>query len=251
MLLHRFLDHAQIITAMAIVLAVSWSFVAWMTLDMSHPFVRQMMPNDASWSLVTVGAVFMMWAGMMAAMMLPSAAPMILAFDAFERGRADSDIDEQRTLHFAGAYITAWFAFAVLASGLQWGLQASDLLTPRIASNSRWLTAGLILLAGLYQLTPLKNACLQHCRAPIGFILAEWREGIGGAWSMGLRHGVYCVGCCWALMLLLFIAGAMNPVWIVILSILVALEKWPRLPGWIHHIFAWTLIVASIVTLIR
>ena len=250
MTLRRLIDRAQIITAMAIVLAASWSFVAWMTLDMSHPFVRQMMPGDASWSSATVGAVFMMWAGMMAAMMLPSAVPMILTFDTFERGRAQSKIDGLRSLHFAGAYITVWFAYAALASGLQWGLQVSGLLTPMIVSSSHWLTAGILVLAGLYQLTPLKHACLQHCRSPIGFLVAEWREGTGGAWSMGLRHGVYCVGCCWALMLLLFVAGAMNPVWIVILSIVVALEKWPKLPGWISHTFAGVLIIAGIVALI-
>ena len=249
-MMRKLLHHAQIMTAMAIVLAASWSFVAWITLDMSHPFVRQMMPGDTSWSLVTVGAVFMMWAGMMVAMMLPSAAPMILTFDTFERGRVQSEMNALRTLHFAGAYLAMWVAFAALATGLQWGLLESGLLAPMIVSRSDWMTAGLLVLAGLYQLTPLKHACLQQCRTPIGFLVTEWREGTGGAWTMGPRNGAYCVGCCWALMLLLFVAGVMNPVWIVILSMAVGLEKWPRLPEWLPYGFAGVLFVASVAALI-
>ena len=238
------LRRAELWTAMALALAASWAFVAWMTLDMAHPLVRLMMPLHAGWSLATVVAVAAMWAGMMVAMMLPSAAPTILAFDRLERADVEGGA-RSRALVFAGAYLLVWGGYALLAAGAQWGLQASGLLTPMIVSRSDWLTAGLLVLAGLYQLTPLKQACLRRCRTPLGFLLAEWRDGAGGAFVMGLRHGLWCAGCCWALMLLLFVAGAMNPVWIVALTLLVALEKWPRLPARFTRAFAVALLVAG------
>lgn len=244
------LNHAEIVTAIGLALVASWGFVAWITLDMSHPVVMSMMPVDASWSWGTVGAVFLMWAGMMAAMMIPSAAPMILTFDAIERRNTQTAEAPPRSMHFAGAYLVVWTAFSLLATGVQWGLQQSDLLTPMIESRSDWLTATLLILAGLYQLTPLKHACLNYCRTPLGFLLAEWRDGRPGAWRMGLNHGLYCTGCCWALMLLLFIAGAMNLIWIVFLTIVVALEKWPRLPTWTTTVLGGILLFAGVIHLL-
>jgi predicted metal-binding membrane protein len=226
------LNHAEIVTAIGLVLVASWAFVAWMTLNMSHPVVMLMVPVDASWSWATAVAVFLMWAGLMAAMMMPSAAPMILTFDSIERRNAQTADAPLRSMLFAGAYLTVWTAFSVLATGAQWGLQQSGLLTPMFESRSNWLTAALLILAGLYQLTPVKRACLHYCRTPVSFLMTEWQDGRSGAWQMGLKHGLYCTGCCWALMLLLFVAGAMNLIWIVFLTIVVALEKWPRFPTW-------------------
>ena len=241
----QFLRQAEILTAMGLVFVASWAFVAWMTLGMSHPAVRSMMPVDAAWSRATVAAVFVMWGGMMVAMMLPSAAPMILAFDSVERRDAPAGQATSRSLVFAGAYLLVWVGFSALAAGAQWGLQTGGMLTPMIVSNSEGLTAGLLVLAGLYQLTPLKQACLRRCRTPLGFLMAEWRDGVRGALAMGLKHGLYCAGCCWALMLLLFVAGVMNPIWIVFLAIVVALEKWPRLPGWLTWGYGAALLVAG------
>ena len=239
------LRHAEILTAMGLVFVASWAFVAWMTLSMSHPVVRSMMPLDTAWSWETAAAVVVMWGGMMIAMMLPSAAPMILAFDGLERRNAQAGRAMSRSLAFGGAYLLVWIGFSALAAGAQWALQASGVLTPMIVSNSNGLTAGLLILAGLYQLTPLKQACLRHCRTPLGFLMAEWRDGTGGAVAMGLKHGLYCAGCCWALMLLLFVAGAMNPVWIAFLTLAVALEKWPQMPGWLIWIYSAALIAAG------
>jgi len=241
----RFLRQAEILTAIGIVCVASWALVAWMTLDMSHPAVRLTMPVDAAWSWETVAAVFVMWACMMFAMMLPSAAPMILAFDSLERGNVEAGRATKRSLAFAGGYLLVWAGYSALAAGAQWTLQASAMLTPMIVSNSEWLTAGLLILAGLFQLTPLKQACLRHCRTPIGFLMAEWRDGTRGALVMGLKHGLYCAGCCWALMLLLFVAGVMNPIWIVFLTVLVALEKWPRLPIWFTRLLGAALLSAG------
>ena len=182
---------------------------------------------------------------MMFAMMLPSAAPMILTFDSLERRDAEAGQATSRSLAFAGGYLLVWLGYSALAAGAQWGLQASAMLTPMIVSSSEWLTAGLLILAGLYQLTPLKQACLRHCRTPLGFLMAEWRDGTRGALAMGLKHGLYCAGCCWALMLLLFVAGVMNPIWIVFLTVLVALEKWPRLPTWTTRLLGGALLAAG------
>ena len=204
-----------------------------------------MMPVDAAWSWSTAVAVAVMWGGMMVAMMLPSAAPMILTFDALERRNAQAGRAASRSLVFAGAYLLVWIGYSALAAGAQWALQASGMLTPMIVSSSERLTAGLLILAGVYQLTPLKQACLRRCRTPVGFLMAEWRDGMRGALTMGLKHGLYCAGCCWALMLLLFVAGVMNPVWIVFLTLVVALEKWPRLPGWIARLFGGALLCAG------
>ena len=135
-----------------------------------------------------------------------------------------------RTCLFIGAYLAIWTGFFALAVAAQWALQSWGLLTPMIVSRSDWLSGILLIVAGIYQATPLKQACLNYCRTPMGFLMTEWQDGPRGAWRMGLKHGLYCTGCCWALMLLLFVAGAMNPVWIVALTALVALEKWPRLP---------------------
>lgn len=242
---HRLALRAEILTALALVLVASWAFVAWMTLDMSHPLVQLTMPVGTAWSWATAAAVVVMWAGMMFAMMLPSAAPMILAFDSVERGEDADGRATPRTLVFAAAYLLVWVGYSALAAGAQWGLQASGLLTPMIVSSSDRLTAGLLVLAGLYQLTPLKQACLRHCRTPLGFLMAEWRDGTRGAFAMGLKHGLYCAGCCWALMLLLFVAGVMNPVWIVFLTVVVALEKWPRLPIWLTRLTGAAAIAAG------
>ena len=244
-LVRRALRHAEILTALGLVFVVSWAFVAWMTLDMSHPAVRLAMPFDTAWSPVTALAVFVMWGGMMVAMMLPSAAPMILAFDGLERRDAPGGRATSRSLAFGGAYLLVWIGFSAFAAGVQWGLQASGMLTPMIVSSSEGLTAGLLILAGLYQLTPLKQACLKRCRTPLGFLMAEWRDGTGGAFAMGLKHGLYCAGCCWALMLLLFAAGVMNPVWIAFLTLAVALEKWPQMPGWLTWVYSAALIAAG------
>ena len=245
------LRHAEIVTAMTLVLAASWAFVAWMTLDMSHPFVRMMMPSDASWTLATLGAVFMMWATMMIAMMLPSAAPMILMFDTIDQRAAADQGLRLRSMYFATAYLAVWVACSAVATGLQWALQHSGLLSPMIDSRSHWLTAAILLVAGIYQLTPLKHACLTYCRSPIGFLMSQWRDGTRGAWHMGLKHGLYCSGCCWALMLLLFVAGVMNPIWIVVLTVIVALEKWPRLPTWTTNALGGVLIVAGLLSMLR
>jgi predicted metal-binding membrane protein len=165
---------------------------------------------------------FMMWAVMMVAMMLPSAGPMILMYAAIARRHRGTPA--YAAWVFAGAYVLVWTAFSAGATIAQLMLVKTPLLEN--ASQATWMTgAVLLVLAGLYQLTPIKSACLAHCRSPIGFFMTEWRDGITGAFAMGIKHGTQCLGCCWMLMGLLFVFGVMNLMWVAALSVFVLLEK--------------------------
>jgi predicted metal-binding membrane protein len=202
-----------------------WAFLTWLVVDMSHPYAQLTMPGSSDWSAGNVLAIYAMWGVMMAAMMLPSALPMILTFVDISRRTGEP----ARAGSFVAAYLLVWLAFSAVATAAQWVLQALDWVNPMIVSTSTWLTCTLLLTAGIYQFSPLKRLCLSSCRTPIVFLLGEWRPGVYGAFTMGTRHGLFCVGCCWALMALLFVGGVMNLAWIAALSIAVALEK--LLPG--------------------
>lgn len=179
----------------------------------------------SDWSASSLLPLFLMWAGMMVAMMLPSAAPMILTFAAVSRNRRAQQRPYVPVSIFVAGYVAVWSAFSALAAVAQWVLHRAALLSPGMASTSAWLGGLLLLAAGIFQFTPLKRTCLAYCRAPLDFILTSWREGSGGAFRMGVEHGLFCTGCCWALMSLLFFAGVMNILWIAGLTILVGLEK--------------------------
>jgi predicted metal-binding membrane protein len=175
----------------------------------------------SDWSAANWLAVFIMWAVMMAAMMLPTAMPMVSVFGTLNRARGEAG----RTAAFVAGYLALWTAFGAAATAAQWVLQTRGLLSPMIVSMSPVLSAALLAIAGIFQFTPLKQACLRACRSPLGFLLTDWRDGLWGAARMGVRHGLYCLGSCWALMALLFVGGAMNLLWIAALTLLVAMEK--------------------------
>jgi predicted metal-binding membrane protein len=178
-----------------------------------------------AWSFVSLLPLFLMWAVMMVAMMLPSAAPMILTFAAVARNRRRLQRPYVPVTIFVSGYLVIWCGFSAVAALSQWLLHRQALLSPAMASSSALLGGALLFAAGLFQFTPLKQSCLTHCRAPLEFILTRWREGRRGAFRMGLEHGAFCTGCCWALMCLLFVLGVMNIVWIAALTIVVAVEK--------------------------
>lgn len=200
---------------------IGWLFLAWIAVDMGHPLAQLTMPISSSWSAASVLAIWFMWAVMMAAMMLPSALPMILTFVHLSLRSAEP----ARGRSFVAAYLLVWFTFSAGATAAQWALQAMGWVNPMIVSTSALLTGLLLLIAGAYQFSRLKQVCLSRCRTPLGFLLGEWRAGVSGAFVMGLRHGMLCVGCCWALMALLFVGGVMNLAWVAALSITVAIEK--------------------------
>lgn len=204
-----------------IAILLGWAFLFWAVTDMTNPFARLMMPMDSSWTMGNIVAVFVMWAAMMLAMMLPAAAPMVLTFANLCRHKCLSSF----AWVFVTAYLVIWTLFSAAATVLHWGLQVSGMITPMMASNSIWLTGILLMVAGAVQFTPLKEVCLRHCRTPMGFLLTEWRDGPTGALQMGFKHGIFCLGCCWALMGLLFVAGVMNLAWVGALTAAVVIEK--------------------------
>jgi predicted metal-binding membrane protein len=204
-----------------VAILLGWVFLAWAVLDMTHPLAKLMMPMNPAWSVGNMLAVFFMWTVMMMAMMLPSATPMVLTFINLCRHKHQAS----HGWIFVAAYLAIWAGFSAAATALHWGLQTTGLLTPMMASSSIWLTAILLLVAGAVQFTHLKEVCLRHCRTPMGYLLAEWRDGAVGAWRMGVKHGLICLGCCWALMGLLFVAGVMNLAWVAALTAALVIEK--------------------------
>jgi predicted metal-binding membrane protein len=197
-----------------------WLLLYWGATNMDSPAAQLTMPMS-DWSAANWLAVLIMWAVMMAAMMLPTAMPMVSVFAGLNRTRGEAG----RTAAFVAGYLALWTAFGAAATAAQWMLQTRGLLSPMIVSMSPVLSAALLAIAGAFQFTPLKQACLRACRSPLGFLLTDWRDGLWGAARMGVRHGLYCLGCCWALMALLFVGGAMNLLWIAALTLLVAIEK--------------------------
>ena len=178
--------------------------------------------NGERW---TVLLLFVMWAVMMVAMMVPSAAPMVLAFLTVNQRRQTAGRPLVPVGIFLAGYLAVWTAFSAVATLAQWGLHKAALLSPAMAATSPVLNGGLLIAAGVFQWTPLKRACLKGCRSPLSFLMSEWRDGTAGAFVMGLRHGTYCVGCCWILMALLFVAGVMNLLWVAVIALFVMAEK--------------------------
>ncbi|HVL73452.1 MAG TPA: DUF2182 domain-containing protein [Beijerinckiaceae bacterium] len=219
-------DRLFVIGGLAAVVALSWAYVlAGAGMSMHDMPAMPMGHARAPWTLHHAALLLAMWAIMMAAMMLPSAAPTILLYATIARRRAERGDATVSSAVFAAGYLLAWAGFSVGATALHYGLERIALLSPMMNVSHGGLAGAVLIGAGLYQWTPLKNACLRRCRSPLDFVLSEWREGPAGALAMGLRHGVYCVGCCWALMRLLFVGGVMNVAWIGAIALFVLVEK--------------------------
>lgn len=224
-------DRLIIGLAIALTAAVAWSYTFYEARRMNVTGVchcagmKMGGPDLASWSAGSLLPLFVMWAVMMLAMMLPSAAPMLLTFAAVARNRRRADRPYVPVAVFAAGYVVIWCVFSLVAAVAQWLLHRAALLSPMMTSSSTFLAGGLLIAAGIFQFTSLKRSCLIHCRAPLDFIMTRWREGWRGAFGMGVEHGAFCAGCCWALMALLFVLGVMNILWIAALTVAVALEK--------------------------
>ena len=165
------------------------------------------MAQAKPWSVLDFVLIFLMWAVMMVGMMLPSATPMILLYATVTRKQQTDGEPLMPVGLFASGYLIVWTAFSLVAAALQWALEQTALLSPMMVSASPYLGGAILIAAGVYQLTPLKTACLKHCRTPISFAVRHWRTGTWGTLVMGMHHGAFCVGCCWALMTLLFVGG--------------------------------------------
>lgn len=223
-------DRAVVIAGLALVIALAWGYLFWGA-GVAMPVMQPAMPGMAGRMMMTAPAwtppyaalQFLMWAAMMAAMMLPSAAPVILLVAGL--ARRGSAAAAPSAASFVLGYLLVWIGFSGLATGLQWSLHKAGLLSPRMAVGNAVLAGVVLAAAGIYQWTPLKAACLRHCRSPLGFLLAHWRGGARGGVTTGLRHGLYCLGCCAMLMALLFVGGVMNLAWIAGIAVLVLIEK--------------------------
>lgn len=216
-------DRIAILTAIAGTSALAWIYLLVLARDMAAEPMAMMTLH--AWSAADFGLMFAMWAVMMVGMMLPSAAPTTLVYAAVARKAAREGTPVAPTLAFVAGYLAMWTLFSLGATLAQWRLEAAALLSPMMVSSSPALGAALLIAAGLYQLTPFKDACLAHCRSPAHFIADHWHPGTAGALRMGLEHGAYCLGCCWVLMGLLFFGGVMNLLWIAGITLFVLLEK--------------------------
>ena len=220
-------DRAFGLAALFLFIACAWWYLlrgAGMP-SMSGMDMSMDMGTAQEWTLGYAWLVVAMWWVMMIAMMLPSAAPMILLYGLVNRHREGQGARPVWNGIFLLGYLTVWGAFSALATALQWQLQRLALMSPMMKVTSAGIGGLLLVAAGLYQLTPLRYACLRHCRGPLEFVSKHWLPGAAGAWKMGIRHGLYCLGCCWVLMALLFYGGVMNLYWIIGLTSYVFLEK--------------------------
>ena len=219
-------DKALVIAGLTGVIACAWAYLVPTSLDMYGRMdgaAAWMM--EATWDGRYLLLVFLMWAAMMVAMMLPSALPTILIFQRAIRNDPEVRSPARHIFVFATGYVLAWSGFSAAATLLQWGLAEAALLSPMMVSASPWLGGAILILAGVYQWTPLKHACLRNCRSPLAFLAEHWQPGMPGALRLGFNHGLICVGCCWALMLLLFVGGVMSLLWIGGITAFVLMEK--------------------------
>jgi len=227
-------DRSVVLIGLGLIILLSWAYMGYLAWNMAN-MMEMTMPTLQPWGIVDLFLVFIMWTVMMFAMMTPSAAPMILMYGKISRQRQSQLKPALGTAVFYLGYVLVWTAFSAAAALAQGGLHAATLLSPMMETTSPVLGGIILIAAGVFQFTPLKYACLSHCRTPLGFFMAEWREGKLGALVMGVRHGAFCVGCCWLIMALLFVAGVMNLIWIAVIAAYVLVEK--LLPG--GHKVSW------------
>ncbi len=224
----------MIVAALAALALLAWAYLAWLA---ASPAMDMPMDDGAMsarldrWSAADFLLMLSMWSVMMVGMMTPSVAPMILVYARVGRQASARGMPFAPAAWFASGYLLAWLGFAIAATALQWALEQALLLTPMLAAASPILGASLLIAAGIYQWSPLKNSCLSQCQSPFAFIQGHggFRGDRSGSVALGLRHGAYCIGCCWALMVLLFVGGVMNLLWIAALAALVLAEK--LIPG--------------------
>jgi predicted metal-binding membrane protein len=257
-------DRLVVVTALIAVIALSWAYLlagagtGMAALEMTRMLQLGMaggmsevgmggmaMVTPAVWTPGYAVLMFFMWWVMMVAMMLPSAAPMILLFAMVNRKQRETGHPHVATSIFAVGYLAAWAGFSLVAVILQWGFERTGILSPMLVGTNVIFGGVLLLAAGVYQLTPIKHACLRHCRSPLAFLCAHWRPDARGALRMGLVHGAFCVGCCWFLMGLLFFGGVMNLYWIAGIALFVLFEKTVRAGHWLSYATGIALLVSG------
>ena len=219
-----------ILGSIAAITILSWIYLVHLS---RHPgsaeeYARMMaamgMTVDRAWTPLDAALTLAMWSVMMVGMMAGSATPMLLLYAGTQTSTETRPLPLS-VLLFGGGYLAVWTGFSAAATAAQWTLQRLALLSQTMAAARPELAAAILIVAGIYQLTPLKTACLRECRSPLGFLVTKWRNGRAGAFRMGIEHGVVCLGCCWALMLVLFAVGVMNLACVAALAVIVLVEK--------------------------
>ena len=217
---------AVVIGSIVGITLLAWAYLLYQAWAMGHMDTAAMaMPGIHAWGIWDLTLVFTMWAVMMVGMMVPSVSPVMLLFARIQQQRRAQGQAFIASWMFLLGYLIIWTGFSLAATLAQWGLHATMLISPAMVGTSPLLGGAVLIAAGIYQWTPAKHACLARCRSPLGFLLNDWRDGNGGALAMGAHHGLYCTGCCWLLMLVLFVVGVMNLLWIAVLTVFVLLEK--------------------------
>jgi predicted metal-binding membrane protein len=243
-------DRLFVFSGLAVATAISWAYMLHMAWEMSGTGMDMTKPCLMDWGPGDLAHMFIMWAIMMVAMMFPAATPMILMFATVNRQRSGARDPLIPTGLFVLGYLVVWTAYSALATVAQWGLHVVALLTHTLVITSPLLAGTLLLAAGVFQWTPYRDACMVKCRSPLGFLMAEWREGRRGALVMGLKHGLNCVGCCWLLMTLSFVLGVMNMMWMAVLTLFMVVEKVCPESQWVSRtagliLVVWGLCVAA------
>ena len=247
-------DRFIVVSGLFVICILSWLYIIYLYRQMAVMNMDALffaMPMTPSWTAVDFALLFLMWLVMMIAMMTPAVAPLILIFAMANRQRRQQNRPFVKTAYLITGYFLVWAAFSVVATSLQWLLQQISLLNPEMKTTNRILGSVILITTGIFQFTPLKHTCLQNCRTPLEFIHRHWREGKKGALIMGIQNGFYCLGCCGMLMVLLFVAGIMNLLWVAIIALFVLVEKISSQIKWISYVAGLVLIICGVLLLIR
>jgi predicted metal-binding membrane protein len=221
-------DRFILVSGLFVIGILSWLYIIYLYRQMEVMDMNALlfaMPMTPQWTWTDFVLLLLMWLIMMIAMMIPSVSPLILIFAMINRQRQQRKSPFVPAGYLLSGYFLVWAAFSLIATCLQWLLQQISLLNPEMETTSKVLGAIILISAGVFQFTPLKHTCLNHCRTPFNFIHRHWKEGKLGALKMGVENGMYCLGCCWVLMILLFVSGIMNLLWIAIIALFVLIEK--------------------------
>ncbi|HJM83517.1 MAG TPA: DUF2182 domain-containing protein [Nitrospinota bacterium] len=235
-----------VIAGIAVLTLFGWAYIFWMALIMDVSSSLLIIPQSKPWTLFYATMVFIMWAIMMIAMMLPSASPAILIYEKIVTGKSQTENPLWLTTLFTSSYLLTWMLFSLAATAAQWWLHSVSYLSPMMAITDKYIGGAILIAASVYQVSPIKDACLKHCRSPMGYFITNWRDGAKGSFTMGFMHGMYCVGCCWALMAVLFFTGMMNLLWVVAISIFVLVEKITSTGDKIAYLSAFLLFFAGL-----
>jgi predicted metal-binding membrane protein len=247
-------DRFIVVSGLFIMCILAWLYIIYLYRQMVHMNMDALffaMPMSPSWTVVDFILLFFMWFVMMLAMMTPSVAPLILIFAMVNRQNKELKNPFVPAGYLLAGYFLVWAGFSLFATTLQWLLQQISLLNPEMETTNRTLGGIILLAAGIFQFTPLKQRCLNYCRTPVDFVHRKWKQGKRGALRMGIENGMYCLGCCWVLMTLLFVSGIMNLLWIALITLFVLIEKVLPKAKWVSFIAGSALIIYGTWVLVK